>query len=301
MQNFATLFAILTPLFVGFFISLPAGALKFVDKLVGWLVFFILFLIGLSLAQVGQLAQRIGEIAGAVILLFVCTIGMNLAVLMIYDRLHPWQRPVQAHGHARIRRLDSILQLSCVAVGLLLGKLLPTAWYPSEKTATYALMLLIFLVALQLRGSRMTLRQVLFNRRGMETAVLCILSGLAGGLIFAALYADVPWNKGLALASGFGWYSLSGILMTEYYGALWGSIALLNDLARELFALVCIPLLMPRFPRTAVATGGGTALDFTLPVIQASGGLAVVPVAISSGFILNVLPPVLMVVFAALG
>ena len=56
---------------------------------------------------------------------------------------------------------------------------------------------------------------------------------------------------------------------------------------------------MPRFPSTAVATGGATSLDFTLPVIRASGGLAVVPMAISFGFITNVLPPILMVLFSA--
>ena len=47
---------------------------------------------------------------------------------------------------------------------------------------------------------------------------------------------------GLALASGFGWYSLSAIVMTDAYGAVWGSVALFNDLLREFVALACIPL-----------------------------------------------------------
>jgi uncharacterized membrane protein YbjE (DUF340 family) len=116
--------------------------------------------------------------------------------------------------------------------------------------------------------------------------------------LFAALQPDVSWSKGLALASGFGWYSLSGIVMTEAYGPVWGSVALLNDLAREFFALAFIPMLMRRHPSAAVGVGGATSLDFTLPVIQSSGGLAVVPLAISFGFIINVLAPVLMVVFS---
>lgn len=88
--------------------------------------------------------------------------------------------------------------------------------------------------------------------------------------------------------------------MTSAYGAQWGSVALLNDLLRELFALIFIPMLMRRFPSAAVGVGGATSLDFTLPVIQQAGGLAVVPVAISFGFIVNVLSPFLMVVFAAI-
>jgi hypothetical protein len=138
----------------------------------------------------------------------------------------------------------------------------------------------------------------LINKRGVQTSVLITLSGLCGGLLFAALLPDVSWSKGLALASGFGWYSLSGIVMTEAYGPVWGSVALLNDLAREFFALAFIPMLMRRHPSAAVGVGGATSLDFTLPVIQSSGGLAVVPLAISFGFIINVLAPVLMVVFS---
>ncbi len=61
--------------------------------------------------------------------------------------------------------------------------------------------------------------------------------------------------------------------MTEAYGPVWGSVALLNDLAREFFALAFIPMLMRRHPSAAVGVGGATSLDFTLPVIQSSGGL----------------------------
>ena len=303
MQNLLTLLTILSPLFIGFFIPLPAAVLRIVDKLLNALVYFILFLIGIGLAQVDQLASRLGDIGHAVLLLFVCTIGMNLVVLIAFDRLYPWQQPRQSShcGKARISLSGSALQLSCVAMGVLAGFLLPSNLLPPENLGTWALMLLIFLVALQLRGNRITLRQVLLNRRGTETALLCVLSALVGGLIFAALMDDVSWNKGLALASGFGWYSLSAIVISEAYGPVWGSVALLNDLLREFFALAFIPLLMLRHPSTAVASGGATSIDFTLPVIQTSGGLAAVPLAISSGFILNVLPPILMVAFSSLG
>lgn len=43
------------------------------------------------------------------------------------------------------------------------------------------------------------------------------------------------------MASGFGWYSLSGILLTESFGPVIGSAAFFNDLARELIAIMLIP------------------------------------------------------------
>jgi uncharacterized membrane protein YbjE (DUF340 family) len=163
------------------------------------------------------------------------------------------------------------------------------------------LMILILLVGIGLKGSGITLKEVLLNKRGVEMSVIFTLSVLVGGLIFALMFSDVSWTKGLALASGFGWYSLSAIIMTDAYGAVWGSVALFNDLVREFFALLFIPVFMRKYPSAAVGLGGATSLDFTLPIIQQSGGLKVVPLAISFGFIINIVSPVLMVLFSALG
>ena len=297
MNSLITLISILTPLFLGFFIRVPKRWLPLVDKSLGALVYLILALIGVSLSRVENLGTQMSTIFGSAALLFACVIGLNLLVLMWFDRRYPWQ--VQGSGRkANVSIAGSIKQLGCVLLGFVLGRVMHDVWLPSENLGTYCLMLLVLLVGIQLRSSGITLRQVLINKRGVQTSVLITLSGLCGGLLFAALQPDVSWSKGLALASGFGWYSLSGIVMTEAYGPVWGSVALLNDLAREFFALAFIPLLMRRHPSAAVGVGGATSMDFTLPVIQSSGGLAVVPLAISFGFIINVLAPVLMVVFS---
>ncbi|PMC20852.1 hypothetical protein CJ207_17000, partial [Klebsiella aerogenes] len=55
----------------------------------------------------------------------------------------------------------------------------------------------------------MTLRQIVLNRRGMIVAVVVAASSLFGGVI-NALILGLPIKTGLAMASGFGWYSLSG-------------------------------------------------------------------------------------------
>lgn len=297
MDSLITLISILVPLFFGFFINLPKPYLKTVDKVLVWLVYVILLLIGVSLSQVENLGAQIDAIIGATVLLFICVIGLNLTVLMWFDRRHLWQTG-GGGKKARVSIVGSIRQVGCVVLGFLAGKALQDNWLPPESSGTYCLMLLVLLVGIQLRGSGITLRQVLINRRGVQTGILIAISSLLGGLLFAALMPEVSWSKGLALASGFGWYSLSGIVMTEAYGPVWGSIALLNDLAREFFALVFIPALMRRHPGAAVGVGGATSLDFTLPVIQSSGGLQVVPPAISFGFIINVAAPFLMVFFS---
>lgn len=128
---------------------------------------------------------------------------------------------------------------------MIIGYLLPADYMPPENTMTVLLMILILLVGIGLKGSGITLKEVLLNRRGVEMSIIFTLSVLVGGLIFALMFTDVSWTKGLALASGFGWYSLSAIVMTDAYGAVWGSVALFNDLVREflrysLFLFLCV-------------------------------------------------------------
>lgn len=301
MESLKTLVLVLTPMFIGFAICLPKPYLKMLDRLLAWLVYLILLLIGMGLAQVGALSSLLDDIALRVLLLFTLLIGCNLAMLCAFDYFFPWQQHAPAQrGTHRVDMTGGIKQISVVLLGVAVGKLLPPAWLPPDFAATGALMLLVFVVGLQLRGGGIALRQVLLNKRGWQTALVFMFSCAVSGYLFAWMQPETTLVQGLALSSGYGWYSLSGIVMTSAYGAQWGSVALLNDLLRELFALIFIPMLMRRFPSAAVGVGGATSLDFTLPVIQQAGGLAVVPVAISFGFIVNVLSPFLMVVFAAI-
>lgn len=296
-----TLIMVLTPMFVGFAIRLPKTYLRALDRLLNLLVYLILLLIGISLAQEENLLRQSGGILLYVSVLFTLITAANIGALVLFDRLRPWRQTIAAEaGRTKTGLTGGLKQLATVVLGCVLGFMLPEQLIPPHSAGTYALMLLIFVVGIQLRSSGIGLRQVLLNRRGIEVSLIFMLSCALAGLVFALLFDGVSWSKGLALSSGYGWYSLSGIMMTQSYGAMWGSVALLNDLLREFFALACIPALMRRHPSAAVGIGGATSLDFTLPLIRQSGGLAVVPLAVCFGFVVNLAAPVLMMVFAAL-
>lgn len=303
MESLITLVLVLMPMFIGFAIPSNRRMTILADKGLSYLVFIILTLIGIELSQVEGLGSQLGEIAFYVTVLAILTIGTGLIGLMIFDRLRPWQtkKSTAKSQQHRVSIRGSLAQVFCVILGMIVGYFLPASLMPPENTMTIMLMILILLVGIGLKGSGITLKEVLLNQRGVEISIIFTLAVLVGGLIFALLFTDVSWTKGLALASGFGWYSLSAIVMTDAYGAIWGSVALFNDLIREFFALIFIPVFMRKYPSAAVGLGGATSLDFTLPIIQQSGGLKVVPLAISFGFIVNIVSPVLMVVFSALG
>lgn len=225
---------------------------------------------------------------------------LQLLALPLLDRLMPTETE---HGHQTLPLRDMVMEsmklIFVVAGGLVVGLVagIDLSWV--DQASEVILLLLLFLIGIQLRNSGMTLKQILLNKKGIIIALTIIATSLPGGLI-AAWLLDLPYNQGLAMASGFGWYSLAGILIGDSLGPVMGGVAFLNELLRELVALSLIPMMISRYPSTAIGYAGATAMDFTLPVIQNCGGIRCVPIAIVSGFILSLLVPVLMLFFLSL-
>ena len=298
---FSGLLIILLPLIAGYLIPLHRpSALKLIARLLSWIVYVILFFMGISLAFLDNLASNLLSIlhyaAVSVVIILLC----NIAALMWLEQKMPWQNHHrQEKFPSRLAmELESLQLCGVVLIGFLIGLSgLPFLQHATE-ASEYTLIFLLFLIGIQLRNNGMTLRQIVLNRRGMMVAVVVMVSSLLGGIINAFIL-DLPLKTGLAMASGFGWYSLSGILLTESYGPVIGSAAFFNDLARELLAIMLIPGLVRRSRSTALGLCGATSMDFTLPVLQRSGGVEIVPAAIVHGFILSLLVPILMAFFSA--
>ncbi len=295
---------ILAPLFLGFALPLHSRrAMTIIHYTVEGLVYFILALLGLGLGQMEGLASQLGGMAVQVLTLVVALFLANMVGLWLFHRWQPMTLqggPVEGSTGYRRLFLAGLKPLLAVLAGLLAGYFLLPKLAFVEDVATGALMLLLFLIGLQLRNAGLSLRKLLMNRQGLGIALALTLSSLVAGVLLIPVLA-LPWHDVLALASGFGWYSLSGIVIGDALGPAWGGVAFLNDVLREIIALALIPVLISARPAMAIGYGGATAMDFTLPVIRSSGGLSCVPVAIASGFLLSFLSPVLMGVFLSLG
>jgi uncharacterized membrane protein YbjE (DUF340 family) len=255
---------------------------------------------GLSLAALDNLAQNLNQILTITTAFFICISICNLAILPIMDKLFPLNSEGNKNTLPLFKMiLESAKLLLAVAAGLLFGLIsgIDLSWV--EEASELILLILLFLIGIQLRNSGLSLRQILLNKHGIIIALVILTTSLIGGLI-AALILDIPLQHGLAMASGFGWYSLAGILMGDALGPVYGGAAFLNELMRELVALLLIPTLIHRYPVTSIGYAGATAMDFTLPVIQNCGGIRCVPIAIVSGFILSLLVPFLMLFFVSL-
>lgn len=298
---FSGLLIILLPLVAGYLIPLRhPSALKLIARLLSWIVYVILFFMGISLAFLDNLSSNLLSILHYAVVSVIVILLCNIGALMWLEQKMPWR-----HQHrqeklpSRVAMAMESLQLcGVVLIGFLIGLSGLSFLQHATEASEYTLIFLLFLIGIQLRNNGMTLRQIVLNRRGMIVAVVVTASSLVGGVINAFIL-DLPLKTGLAMASGFGWYSLSGILMTESFGPVIGSAVFFNDLSRELLAIMLIPGLVRRSRSTALGLCGATSMDFTLPVLQRSGGVEIVPAAIVHGFVLSLLVPVLIALFSA--
>ena len=105
----------------------------------------------------------------------------------------------------------------------------------------------------------------------------------------------------LAVGSGFGYYSLSSILITQYRGPELGTIALLANIIREVFTLLGAPLLVRYFgPLSPISCGGATTMDTTLPIITRCSGENFVILSLFHGFLVDFSVPFLVSFFCTL-
>lgn len=198
---------------------------------------------------------------------------------------------------------NSLLILLCFLAGLLgsAAGLFPAVFHAPE-LATSILFLLLFLVGIGI-GSNPQTWQLL--RRANVRLLLVPLTIIAGTLLGAGacslLLPAVSGREALAVGAGFGYYSLSSIMITELHGQQLGVVALLANILREILTLLLTPLLARCCGRLApIASGGATAMDTTLPIISRFLSEEYALVAVFSGVVLTVLVPVLVTLILTL-
>lgn len=196
----------------------------------------------------------------------------------------------------------SLIVVGFFALGCLLGW---SGWLPrvviENDITIYVLYLLMFQVGLSI-GSDRKLKEILCSIR--PKLLLVPFATIAGTLIFSALVSLLltQWSvfDCLAVGSGFAYYSLSSILITQLkepslgvqLAAELGTIALMANIMREIMALLGAPLFAKYFGRLSpICAGGATTMDTTLPIITRYSGKDLVFVSIFHGIIVDFTVP----------
>lgn len=201
----------------------------------------------------------------------------------------------------------SLVVVGFFAVGCLVGG---SGWLPeADDWSRYVLYLLMFQVGLSIGGDR-KLKEILHSIR--PKLLLVPLATISGTLLFsaAASLLLVKWSLSdcLAVGSGFAYYSLSSILITQLkapsigaqLAAELGTIALMANIMREIMALLGAPLFAKYFGRLApICAGGATTMDTTLPVITRYAGKDLVFISIFHGILVDLSVPLFVSFFCS--
>ena len=197
----------------------------------------------------------------------------------------------------------SLIIVSFFVLGTLCGvfHLIPYDFSDSS-LSYYALCALMFSVGLSVGNDPNILKSFkALNPRLIFLPVMTILGTLAGTAVISLFMENRTAADCMAVGSGFGYYSLSSIFITEYKGAELGTIALLSNIMREIIALLCAPLLVKYFGKLApISVGGATTMDTTLPIITRYSGKEFVVVSIFHGFVVDFSVPFLVTLFCSI-
>lgn len=288
-----------------------------------YMVWFLLFVLGLSAGMNDDIVYGFAQV-GLVAFIF-SFFGMAGAMIAAWAVYRLFFKSRETEGSSEGKRAKGGLKGSLViiaffAAGLAAGilKFFPES-FPVGEVSKWALYLLLFFVGLSV-GSDSRFSEII---RTMRPKLLLIpLATIVGTLSFSALAAwliglsgmaacvtgglSVP--DGLAVGSGFTYYSLSSVLITQLKASLvgaaaaaWlGTVALLTNLFKEIAVLVGAPL-MTRLagPFAPICVGGAASMDVLLPSITSASGRQWAFVAVLHGAIIDFCVPFFVSFFCA--
>ncbi len=160
----------------------------------------------------------------------------------------------------------------------------------------YVLYILMFLVGIGVSSDKRIL--IILKKINIKILLVpfSVVLGTFLGVLFLSIFPCIlSFNEILAVSSGFGYYSLSSIIISEISGETLGVIALLSNICREIITLLLTPVFAKYFGKLApIASGGATSMDTTLPVITKYIGKDYAIISVFSGMVLTILVPVII-------
>ena len=304
---FTIIFIMLSGMLTGYLLRrLLFGRL---GRVINALIWALLFLLGLEVGSNERIVSGLATLGLEALLIAVAgTLGSVLAAWGLWRYTQRANEATQAVARVSKPLLWKALQGSLVIVSFfVLGVLLAlSGWMAvSEQVSEfsfYALAGLMACVGASIGSDPQTLQNFRTLNPRLVLLPLCTIFGtLVATSLVSLLLGQRSLTDCLAVGSGFAYYSLSSIFITEYRGAELGTIALLSNISRELITLLAAPLLVRWFGRLApIAAGGATTMDTTLPVIARTSGNELVVVSLFHGFVVDFSVPFLVTLWCSL-
>ena len=324
---FTILFITFSGVVLGYLVR-KADWVRSLSKGITYTIWLLLFFFGLQVGGNEQLVSNLDSLGLKALIISVAgVLGSSLVAwalsrFVLKDLVEPATTGVspcsgsdagaEQTGDSRVLQfMGGFVIVVFFAAGALLGWL---GWAPMVLLdggfAMYVLYALMIQVGMSI-GSDSKLKEIVGS---MKPSFLLLPAGtIIGTLLVVGLVgvfiSGLTLPDALAVGAGFGYYSLSSVLITEIksassgadIAAQLGTIALMSNIMREVIVLLFSPVLCRVFGRLApIASGGATSMDSTLPVITAVCGKEMAFVSIFHGVLVDFSVPFLVTLFASI-
>lgn len=298
-------------LFGGILLGFKFGGIEKLLKIAEFItrlgLIVLLLTMGANLGSNQAILHQLAELGlEALIFALVSILFSVIALVLLADKLGLNEFAAVRSGDSAVLETDSaadnlsILIFGSVIIGILIGYFFLSADQQIllDKLSNYSLALLLFGVGTGLGAHREVFSELKLVGWKVLLLPLLIAFGSLFGSVLIGLVLGFTTGEAAAVGAGFGWYSLSGVLIAKLHSAELGSLAFLTNVFRELLTVILLPFVARKFGNLAViAPGGATTMDVTLPLVKETGGEEVVLPAFISGAILSSLVPILVPLF----
>ncbi|MFV0483726.1 MAG: lysine exporter LysO family protein [Bacteroidales bacterium] len=198
---------------------------------------------------------------------------------------------------------NSIIIILFFAIGVLFGYIdfLPQQ-VPVGNYSKYILFVLMFLVGFSVAVDskiKEAFRNIDF--KVFVPPAVCVLGTYIGCVVLSFFMKGLSVVDSLTIGSGFAYYSLSSILISEAGHEKLAVLALLSNMSREILTLLFAPIMVKYFGKLApITSAGATSMDTSLPIIIQVSGKEFALLAIVNGVVLEICVPIFVTLFLEL-
>lgn len=297
MDTIFTLLQLFLITFAGYVLAKSPIQKPFISalKIIPFFVYFLLFSVAFEATEhLNQLSWQTVAVQGLVLsaLLILANLLVCLAVYLPLKNKNIEIKTEQAKLSFKHILQDLSKTVLALALGVLCYQIFSPIELPTWASSWNVLLILMFLIGIDLAQLKLNRSQI--NKKMLLLPLLIIISSSLITLVFPLIFKDLGFKESLALAQGYGWYSMSPAMMNQFGNAHLGTLALIIDLSREIFAILFIQSLGRIYPNTAIGLGGATSMDATLGIIKESCGHQYMGLAVLSGLILSCFAPLLI-------
>ena len=291
--------------------------LGWVEQAMNILVYLLVLLMGLRMGANKEIVDSLGTIGVQSLLVSVITITLSVLGITLSRKILRMDRfgnvgddrvsegaKAAKEAKANVAGIKSTIIIGVdVAAGMTVGYFLiykklgiqDEFMIKSDPYLTACLVLLIGTVGLNLGLDGTVFRNIKKAGAGIILFPIAAVAGsIIGGVIYG-LITPLSIREGVAIASGFGWYTYAPNVILQAGYPVASAISFLHNVIREIAGIIGIPFIAQKIGYVeACAVPGVAAMDVCMPIVERSAREDTVVYSFGIGLLMCLSVPIIV-------